>query len=636
MSVTREPGPRIVGEMAFKRAAIATIALLAASAIVVLGGAGGAGAQISQEPAQSSVAVVVLPESEALELFASRPFHVGLGVFPPSRDPVRFLSEVGYGSPSQESGSGDRPPSLPQALRSAKVQVFGVGLEGSRQVVAAMVAAFEPGFRPSLGMNRRLYLYSLTSAATMDRVIGITDGPVIVLGVGDRSPVRIGICEGACERREPSTPGVLTGAVTRRPGIVTPYDIGATILARFGVSPIPDGFVGRRLTSEPDADANYRVDSLARRLERDDSFAPGLAASAVGTGGLLVIFAWLLRRARRTALAMRLAQAAVFVLPGWILAEFIPSSAWGVRAIPIFAGALLGAAMKPRDPLRTMARVGFGSALVFAVLVAIAPLNPGGEPGLSIWGNPLVSWRFFGVQNVQAAIIASGTVVWGVLAGLAAPVLAVVALAAAVVTGAPAIGANFVGVLTFVFGAAVGITALVRRRLSLGQLLASGAVAAGAFVLALLADAGSPVSHGGRAARRISNDGWSAAWDLIEGRVRLNVELIRDFSGGWIFVALLLVTLVTLIAWGRRAEQGPLRARVAVLAGALMALASMVLEDSGFYSGAVLWFVAADAWLLVTLAPGLGVIPSESDAPLAGVGSDTRPPQPEAARRSRS
>ena len=600
--------------MASKRAVIPAIALLVASAVGVLGSVRGVGAQTSPDTASRRVAFVVLPESEALRVFASRPFRVGLGVFPPSHDPVRFIREVGYGSPSQEPEE-DQPPSLPQALRAAGVQVFPPGLEGRREVIEAIEAVFEPGFNPSFGGDRRLEVYSLSSATTLDRVIGITDGPMIVLGVGDRSPVRIGICEGACLERESSPPGALTGSITRRPGIVTPYDLGVTLLDRLGVSPIPGGFIGQPLTSEPHPEALQRIDSLARRLERDDSFAPGLAASAVGSGGLLVIFAWLLSRLRRTALAMRLAQAAVFVLPGWVLAEFIPSSAWGVRAIPIFAGVLLGAAIKPRDPIRSMARVGFGSALAFALIVAIAPLNPGGEPGLSIWGNPLVSWRFFGVQNVQAAIIASGIVVWGVLAGLAAPMLAAVALGAAVVTGAPAIGANFVGVLTFVFGAAVVITALVRHRASLRQLLASAAVAVGAFVLALLADAGSPVSHGGRAARRISNDGWSAAWDLIEGRLRLNVELIRDFSGGWIFVALLLVTLAALIVWGLRTEQWPLRARVAVLAGALMALASMVLEDSGFYSGAVLWFVAADAWLLVTLARRPEVTPPIVSAP---------------------
>jgi hypothetical protein len=124
------------------------------------------------------------------------------------------------------------------------------------------------------------------------------------------------------------------------------------------------------------------------------------------------------------------------------------------------------------------------------------------------------------------------------------------------------------------------------------------------------------VSHGGRAARTIANGGWSAAWDIIERRLRLNAELIRDFTGGPLWVFGLVATSVALIAWAIRDEQAPLRGRVAVLGGTLMALASLVLEDSGFYSGAVLWFVAADAWLLVTLSNAFTrpAIPVPSDA----------------------
>jgi hypothetical protein len=98
------------------------------------------------------------------------------------------------------------------------------------------------------------------------------------------------------------------------------------------------------------------------------------------------------------------------------------------------------------------------------------------------------------------------------------------------------------------------------------------------------------------------------------------VDLIRDFSGGFVFVAVLLIALVAMIAWGLRVHHGPLRGRAAVLAGSLMALSSLVLEDSGFYSGAVLWFVAADAWLLVTLAPDAALTPQEGAVPLAGAG----------------
>lgn len=608
--------------MVSKRAVIRAAALLVASAAAVLGDPRLVAAQTPPDTPPTRMAFVVLPEAEALEVFPSRPFHVGLGVFPSSRDPMRFIREVGYGSPSQQPDSDLQPPRLAAALRSSKIQVLPAGLEGSAETIESVQAAFEPGFRASLGAGRRMDVYALSSAASMNRIIGISDGPVIVLGVGANSPVRVGICERACTGPAPSgtPPGVLTGSITRRPGIVTPYDLGATILDRFGNSPIPEGFIGKPLTGESDPEARTRIASLERRLERDDSYAPGLAAVAVASGGLLVIIGWFLRRRRRTAAAMRLAQAAVFVLPGWVLGIFVPSAHWWVRAIPIVAGAALGASLKPKEPIRRMARVGFGAAAVFAVLVAIAPLNPGGEPGMSIWGNPLVSWRFFGVQNVQAAIIASGVVAWGVLAGLAAPALAVIAVGAAIVTGAPAVGANFVGVLTFVFGAAVAVTSLVRRRAGVVNVAASVVFGVAAFVLALLADTGSPVSHGGRAARRISSDGWSAAWDLIEGRLRLNVELIGDFSGGWIFVAVLLVTLIALIGWSMRSEREPLRGRVAVLAGSLMALASLLLEDSGFYSGAVLWFVAANAFLLVASARGPTVTPPTDPAPPGAAG----------------
>ena len=608
--------------MPSKRAVLRAAVLLAALTAFALSNIAPAHAQ----PAQRRVTIIAIPEEAARQLLSSiGPGGLGLGVYPASRDATRFVLEIGRASPTTDPQAV--PLGLTSALRRAGVVTISGSLNGP--FGETLFSVFEPVPRGSkvTGATAVIEVLSPASDEVVDFVV--RDRTAIVLGIGERTPVLVGVLRGGAN-------GILSGGISHRPGLLTPYDLGVTILKAAGVTPTDD-FVGHALTIERESGPMERIDALSRRLERDDSFAPGLAAVAVGSGGLLVIFAWFLSRLRRTALALRLAQAAVFVLPGWVLAEFIPSSAWGVRALPIFAGVVLGAVMEPWDPLRTFARVGFGSAFAFAVLVAIAPLNPGGEPGLSMWGNPLVSWRFFGVQNVQAAIIASGIVVWGVLAGLAAPMLAVVALAAAIVTGAPAIGANFVAVLTFVFGAVVAITALVRRHASVRQLLASGAVAVGAFVLALLADSGSPVSHGGRAARRISSDGLSAAWDLIEGRLRLNLELIGDFSGGWVFVSLLLVTLAALIAWGLRIERGPLRARVAVLAGALMALASMVLEDSGFYSGAVLWFVAADAWLLVTLAPGsLGVSPPESDAPLAGVGTGTKPPQPGAARRSRS
>ena len=578
-------------------------------------------------PGRSPVFVVALPEAEARRLIVDSGFGVGLGVYPASRDPLRFLLEVGRGAPSTNDQVYENR--LARALGSF---VIGDLTRGDPSTAEALATAFQtqPLGTPGIPGATELRVYALRTAKEASVVA--RSGVGVIFGIGDRTPVLVGISSGF---DTPGRLGLLSESITRRPGIVTPYDVAATILD-LAYRPIPEGIAGNRLRSHGPVMLE-KIDALAARLERDDSYAPGLAAVTVGLGVITIFLSYGLMRLGRREAALRVAQGAVLVLPGWVVAIFVPTGRWYLRALVVIAAALLGASMRPRVPLSTMARVGLGSAIGFGVLAAMAPLNPGGEPGLSIWGNPLVSWRFFGLQNVEAAIIASGIVIWGTVAGLTAPLLAAISVAAAVVTGAPTIGANFVGVLTFVFGAAAVTIALARRRTNLGHVVIAGVMSVAAFALALLADAGSPVSHGGRAARKISDGGFSAAWDLVEGRLKLNWELIRDFTGGVLWVIGLAISLAMLIRWGLDAERGPFRGRVAVLGGALMAAASLVLEDSGFYSGAVLWFVAANAWLLLRLTqPGLGVIPPESDAPLAGVGAGTKLPQPGEARRSRS
>lgn len=624
--------PHIVVRMGSKRAAGLLFAC-AATAAFLWTIPGYSSATQGAEPSRR-VSLVVLPEAEADEVFAGRAFALGLGVFPQSRDGVRFVEEISRAAPKREGSS--EPVRLTDVLRSAGAQVLSGGFaEGA--IGPRLEELFEPNLRAELGLRRVLDIYAFQRSEDFLRVVPTSrSSTIIVVALGDRTPTRVGVCVG-CAPRGGSPSAILTGGTTRRPGLVTPYDIGATIIDRLGVDPIPSVVAGEPLKAERHEAPRDAIDSLAARLERDDSYAPGLAAVTVSLGVVTIFLGYGLMRAGRRDAALRVAQGGVLVLPGWVVAIFVPTGRWYLRALVVVVAALLGGAMRPRVPLSTMARIGLVSAIGFGALAAIAPLNPGGEPGLSIWGNPLVSWRFFGLQNVEAAIVASGIVIWGTVAGLTAPLLAAIAVAAAVVTGAPTIGANFVGVLTFVFGGAAVTIALARRRANLGHVVVAGLTSVAAFALALLADAGSPVSHGGRAARKISDGGLAAAWDLVEGRLKLNWELIGDFTGGVLWVIGLAISLAMLIRWGLNAERGPFRGRVAVLGGALMAAASLVLEDSGFYSGAVLWFVTMNAWLLIRLtAPGSGVIPPETDAPPAGVGAGTKPPQPGAARRPRS
>jgi len=567
--------------------------------------------------ATPAVIVVAMPGDEWVRFARTHVGAFGIGVFPDSRDGIRFLEEIGTLAP--EGGSGDRggPGALARDLVEAGVAVTGpfaggedLILRRSRRIGAALEKAFSAGIAGPEGLAGEVRLFQVPTSVGADKVLAGRSGPALVLGVGDRTPVWIEMLPSRTSAAF-DVSATLVGSVARRPGVVTPYDLAATILDELGI-PADDRSAGKALRREQDPDALRDAQELVARLERDVSYPPAVGATTVTLCILSLWAALLLEKLRRRELALRMAQAAAIVVPGWIVSQAVPSGRSELRLAVVAGAMVLAAISKPKNPMRTFGLIGVSVALAFAVVASIAPLHPGGEPGLSIWGNPLISWRFFGLANVPAVAIAAGIVVWGVMAGMQPVPLAVTSAAVAVILGAPTMGANFVGVLTFVFGAAAAVFALARKRFELWQLIVSGVLAVGAFVGALAADAGTPVSHGGRAARSIADGGVSALLDIVGDRLRLNLDLIREFGGGVIWAPAMLLIILALVAWGLRVADGPVFGRAAVLGGALMALASLVLEDSGFYSGGVLMVSAAAAWCLVRLRP------QASDQPVAG------------------
>jgi hypothetical protein len=581
--------------MVSRRSVRRATALLAAVAAVLLPHPAGA------QAAQRLVEIVALPETEARLFFTDHPAALGLGVFPESRNPLRFIEEIGYGAPHGGSiSSGDEKPArLAEVLGSAGVSVFAP--HGSSAIDAVLLDAFSPTASETDPHPRGVVTArSLDRAVDLEGRIAADSGPTeyVVLGVGVRTPLLIGTCRSPC--RASAVGGFLVGGITRRPAIVTPYDVGVTIMSMLGIPRPSEGFIGNPLTMDLQPQALRYIEGSERRLVRDAKLGSTAAVvtDAFTVAALLIGLALLV--SGKGGLAARAAQAAwSTVAIGYPISLFIPSGNGAIRSIVPVAAFALGASFAPKRGVKT-ARIFFAVAIATALLFVAAPLNPGGEPGLSLWGNPLVSWRFFGMQNAQAASVAAGIVVWGVLAGLGVAALSVVAVLAAVVIGAPHVGANFVGVLTFTFGLSLAVLALARRKVDIVQVVISASLGIGAFLLALLADVGSPVSHGGRAAKRISEGGISTAWDFVTGRLRLNVDLIRGFWGGVIWVAVMLGAIAFMIAWGARVARGPLRGRVAVWAGAFMALSSLVLEDSGFYSGMTMVGAAFAAWIIVS------------------------------------
>ncbi|MCI0344231.1 MAG: hypothetical protein L0221_02145, partial [Chloroflexi bacterium] len=392
--------------MASHRAAIRAAALLAVvAAVLLIAPACPAEAQTAEQQTRR-IAVIALPQAEARTVADSFPFGIGLGVFPDARSPARFIREIGAGDEANAAES------FAQRLGRSGVARIAWTLDGPSEINEGLSAAFEPVPAGTTMPPPRaeIGVFSLRTAADADRVIRGQRGVFVLLGYGERTPLFIGLSSDAIRQRAAS--GVLTGGIARRPGIITPYDIAATLLDQLGVARPPDAS-GNVVTFDPAPNADDVIDGLAARLVRDADYAPGLAAVTVSAGVLSIIVGLVLARLGRRG-ALRVARGAVFVLPGWIAGVFIPSGRWEIRSIAVAAAVVLGIALPTRpDPIRAMAKLGFGAAIVFAGLVAVAPLNPGGEPGLSVWGNPLTSWRFFGPQNVPAAIIASGVVVWG-------------------------------------------------------------------------------------------------------------------------------------------------------------------------------------------------------------------------------
>lgn len=548
------------------------------------------------------VLVIGLPEQEARAFLASRPAAVGLGVYPDSRDASAFVEEIGRGAPPGREGIrsplGGAPGALRRALESAggevRVVVAPSSMDtGAEEIASAFAAPGAPDPTTDVATAPAAPVLVVALRTAEEAAAFVPRGPwrtPIVVGIGRRTPVVVGIVGQA---------GWLTGGIARRPGVLTPYDVAATVLAQAGVAR-PDGFIGKALRVEARADALAASDRLAARLERDASFGFAFTAAAVALalGSLVLALAFAAAGAGDTAL--RMIQGAALVPAGYLAGLFVQNGRAEVRALALvamfFAGALV-------PPIRRRAFCGWAlvaAAGGVALLTLAAAARPGGEPALSLWGDPLVSWRFFGLRNHLAAFVTGGLLVGGGLLGWRVRPWAIGGIAAAVIVGAAPLGANFVGVLTLAFGAALAVLWRWRARFHAWQFPAAAAIAVGAFALALLADTGSPASHGGIAVRRVASGGLGAAVDFVRVRARLNYAEMRDFAGGFVWVVLIVAFLAGCIVWAARRREDPaLRAGLAGAAAA--ALAALALEDSGFFTAADLGLFPAIAATLLAV-----------------------------------
>ncbi len=560
----------------------------------------------AQEPAP--LFILGLPEVEARRFVQRHAGSVGLGVNPGSRLTEAFLIEVGATAPavSREFGSAlDGEPGRLAALIGHERIAGSIapsmrGLPIASLLDALTIEPAPPSEVAAGAEDRALVVFIVATADDADALIRLALGrraptaSAWVIGDGAQTPVFLGFTRPFS--LPPGSVGVFDGSETRRAGLATPYDVAATILADLGLD--PGEASGRRLNARPDADPFATIATVGAELEDDPDVGLPLAVAGVALALAGLLGGAIALAFGRWRLAGALARGAALVPAGFVGALFLDSDRWEVRAIAIAAAFVAGVALPVRDPRRIAGWALLGTSAAVAVLAVAAASDPEGGVAASLWGNPLTSWRYFGLPNHLASFVAGGAIVGTALLAFPWWVLLPVVAGAGTALGAASIGANFVAVLTLGFGAVVAALALAAGRVRLWHLPLAAIVGVAALSGALVADSSDRVSHGGRAFETIRDGGFDAARSIVEARARLSIDEVQALGRiGWGLTAALGLLLVLLYAWAWRARREPAWARAAVAGGAAAALAAMVTEDTGLFTAGALGLFPLVAFL---------------------------------------
>jgi len=461
---------------------------------------------------------------------------------------------------------------------------------------AALATIFRSGAPPVPSKQppvRVAVLERASEAVTLMRGLPPGEGS-IVLGVGDATPVLVGDMPFGSEGPQPSV--AIHSALTRRPGLVTPFDIAAVFAS--------GGFPMLRLAGPFERRGFDYLDALAARLERDAHYEGPVTRTTVafGLGGLALMLLGLQAGRRRIAAAFL--RGAAMAPAGYLGALFIPHARWQARALSILVAFLIGFAFPARNTRRFCGWVFLSTAAAVLALEVAAASAPDGFVAHSLWANPLTSWRFFGLRNHLVAFVAGGLVAAAGLLVMRWWVLCIAAVSATVVVGAASLGANFLGVLTLTFGAAIAALGIARGGVRAWHVAVAAVGATAATALALLIDAGTPASHGGRAVQTIRGGGLDQAWEIFRRRAELNYQEITSFGwAGFVAMVLLAIVLASLFVWGWRSLRAHPSVRASAAGTAAAALAAFVMEDSGFLTAGIVGLFASTVFLATVIDP---------------------------------
>lgn len=433
----------------------------------------------------------------------------------------------------------------PRALNACRVTLVDLGTS-----TGAAPANLEAALRP-------VFTHVPPEATVI--ITGLSDGTSDVAGA------RLLMTIGPGQQR-----GVLDSRSTEQTGLVTPGDITATALSHVSTAPVA-GVAGSPLTVRPDdADAaeliEQRVSADAAIRRSQNLSTPFMIVTGGLTAGLLALGVWQWRRRGAPPGWLRPTTVALASLPvaSW-LAGLVPWWSGGPTtvwfALAVAAGVAMVTGLAFAGPWREWSA---GPAVVVAaVTAAVIALDVVTGSSLQLIApqglQALLGGRFHGMGNAGFGFFAAATALLGGLIAcrlvwwddadeldrrLAAATVAVLALAAAVVDGAPFWGADLGGPPALL-AAGAGTTLLILgvrltwRRIAL--VVAGVLVFAAAAALADYARGPSARTHLGRFVEQIRT---GEAGSVIAEKLGANASLL--FSSP---VSILVPILLVVATW---------------------------------------------------------------------------------------
>lgn len=444
-------------------------------------------------------------------------------------------------------------------------------LAGRANVVLVVLGDFARIHAESPALTPKMLAYHLSSALRrLDGFLGfVMNGPERPQGIilFAASPPLARMLQG--ERLVPVVlwgdgvkPGLLYSQTTRRTGVLTPYDLTATIAARCGLDPAPLT-TGRALATRPgEASAlpGFYAESLRNFQAREPLFqiyGYALLASALASLGLAL-------RDPRPLPAARAASAALLglaVVPAILLflAPLPLGSLWVTIPAVLLAGLACGwllARIWPRTRTRLMA------AGLFVALAILGDVLFGSRLlARSLLGySPFYGARFYGLGNeylgvtLGAVILAGSTFAERPSRWASAVPIALFALTTAVIA-LPSWGANVGGGITAAVGLGYTYCRLRGRRLDWREGLGLLFNAAGLLAFLILYDlslAGHGISHLGQTVLRLRAEGFGAFLAIARGKLLMSLRLLTYTAWSWVLLTLLFALPVALAYPPRR------------------------------------------------------------------------------------